>query len=258
MRSSTGSQYVLTTQEVTRSFGGVIAVDKVSLNIERGKVTGIIGPNGAGKSTFLNIISGALRCNSGKVFFENKDIASLPSHKVGQLGIVRTFQKASIFPSLSTIENMLVGAVPKNGTSLLMGLAGKRWWNKVEHDPLSRVWDLVSKFGLQEVANQAAGTLSGGQRRLVELARAILMDPVILLLDEPMAGVNPSLIPKLLEHLQEVVSDGITIVMVEHDLAVVECACDPVVFMANGRVIAEGDMKSVLANETVLAAAQGY
>ena len=258
MRLSDGSQYVLRTQEVTRLFGGVIAVDKVSLNIERGKVTGIIGPNGAGKSTFLNIISGALRCNSGKVFFENKDIASLPSHKVGHLGIVRTFQKASIFPSLSTIENMLVGAVSDNGTSLLMGLAGKHRWDIVEHEPLSKAWDLVNKFGLQEVANQTAGTLSGGQRRLVELARAILMDPVILLLDEPMAGVSPSLIPKLLEHLKEVVTDGVTIVMVEHDLAVVESACDVVVFMANGKVIAEGDMKSVLANETVLAAAQGY
>lgn len=258
MRSSNGSQFVLKTQAVSKLFGGVIAVDKVTLNVERGKVTGIIGPNGAGKSTFLNIISGALRCNSGKVIFEEKDIASLPSHRVGQLGIVRTFQKASIFPSLTTLENMLVGAVSKNGNSLHMGLAGKRQWDKVEHDPLNKAWDLIDKFGLQEVANQTAGTLSGGQRRLVELARAILMDPVILLLDEPMAGVSPSLIPKLLEHLQEVVRDGVTIVMIEHDLAVVECACDTVVFMANGKVIAEGDMISVLANETVLASAQGY
>jgi branched-chain amino acid transport system ATP-binding protein len=221
-------------------------------------VTGIIGPNGAGKSTFLNIIAGALRCNCGKVFFEENDIASLPSHKIGQLGIVRTFQKASIFPSLTTIENMLIGAVPTKGSSLLAGLAGTRFWNAYERDPLSKAWSLIDKFGLQDVANQTAGTLSGGQRRLVELARAILMDPVVLLLDEPMAGVSPSLIPKLLEHLEEVVSSGVTIVMIEHDLAVIESTCNVVVFMANGRVIAQGDIKSVLSNETVLASAQGY
>jgi branched-chain amino acid transport system ATP-binding protein len=252
------SSPILRTEGVSRHYGGVAAVRSVSLAIERGSVTGIIGPNGAGKTTLLNIIAGSDRCDVGHVLLEDREITHLGAGRVAGLGVVRTFQRAGIFPTLSTLENILVGLDTPGDASFRAALAGPRWWRKAEHAPLARAWPMLERFGLVEVANDRAGTLSGGQMRLVELARAVLMSPKILLLDEPTAGVSPALIPAILELVRSMARDGVSVVMIEHDLAVVEDVCDAVVFMARGEIVATGSVREVLADPAVQAVAHGY
>jgi branched-chain amino acid transport system ATP-binding protein len=243
---------------VSRHYGGVAAVRDVSLSVRRGSVTGIIGPNGAGKSTLLNVIAGAETCDAGRVILDEQEITHLrPSH-IAELGIVRTFQRAGLFPTLSTLENVLVGLDARRTASFRSALTGPRAWRDSEARDVARVWPMLERFGLQDVANDPGATLSGGQMRLVEIVRAILMEPKVLLVDEPTAGVSPALIPHLLDQVRAMARDGVTVVMIEHDLAVVEDVCDVVIFMARGRAVAEGSVRDVLADPAVQAVAHGY
>lgn len=245
---------LLRTESVTKMFGGVRAVDECSINVHRGIVTGLIGPNGAGKSTLLDIISGAVQPDSGTVWFQGENITSLVSHDVARKGISRTFQKSSEFPHLSVLENMMAAPQNQPGEHLTTLFFRPRVWRKNESDQLERTRALLDRFGLLRMAHEYASTLSGGQLRLLEMARALMTNPTLLLLDEPMAGVNPALTEEILQHLRALVDEGLTIVLVEHELEVIDRVCDTVLVMAEGKLLSEGTMAELRADKRVVEA----
>jgi branched-chain amino acid transport system permease protein len=245
---------VLEARDVVREFGGVRAVDGVSFSVRKGTLTGLIGPNGAGKSTLLAVLAGTLRVTSGQVIYQGDDITRVPAFKRARLGLVRTFQLASEFKRLTVMENLL-SAVPGNrGDSLRGAVLGRRYWRGDEDAAVRRAAALLDRFGLAELANAYAGELSGGQRRLVEIMRALMAEPSTLLLDEPMAGVHPNLARRIGAELVALCAEGMTILMVEHELAIMDEFCDPVVVMAEGRVLAEGTMQQLRGRTEVVEA----
>lgn len=237
---------------IVRSFGGVNAVDGVDLQIQAGTVTGIIGPNGAGKSTLLHVLAGSIKPSSGTVLMHGRDITRLPSHRRAHEGLIRTYQISSEFRRLTVLENLLVAAPNQRGEQFRVLLLGKRWWRAQEDANIERAWELLSRFGLTDLANEYAGELSGGQRRLVEIMRSLMAQPKTLLLDEPMAGVNPTMARTVERHLRELGQEGITMIIIEHELAVLGRLCERVVVMAEGRVIADGEMADVRARPEVI------
>jgi ABC-type branched-subunit amino acid transport system ATPase component len=222
----------------------VHAVNGASFTVPPGRITGLIGPNGAGKSTALNIIAGAIKPSAGTVSYQGKDITGLPSYKVARRGIIRTFQLSSEFAALTVLENLLVAAPAQRGEALWQAALGKRYWRPQERAMVERAMSAKEE--------EYAGNLSGGQKRLLELMRGLMANPTLLLLDEPMAGVNPSLARRIEQHLADLVDEGLTMLMIEHELAVVERLCDPVVVMAQGRVISEGTMADIRSDQEVL------
>ncbi len=245
---------ILSTQGLTKSFNDVTVVSDVSIEIRQGRVTGLIGPNGAGKSTTLAMLAGTLPSSGGKIFYEGEDITSLPSYKRAQRGLVRTFQLASEFKKLTVLEN-LVSAIPnQSGDSFWGSLRGRRRWGAEDKANIERAEEILEGFGLSQYADAYAGGLSGGQRRLVEIMRALLAEPKVLLLDEPMAGVHPNLAHKIGDQLTRMAKDGMTILMVEHELALMDAFCDPVIVLAEGRVLAEGTMAELRKNSEVVEA----
>jgi ABC-type branched-subunit amino acid transport system ATPase component/ABC-type branched-subunit amino acid transport system permease subunit len=233
---------ILQAIDISRDFGGVKAVSGVSLSVARGTITGLIGPNGAGKSTLLAVLAGTDRASSGTVRYEGQDVTGLPAYRRARLGLVRTFQLASEFKRLTVMENLLSAAPGNRGDSMRGALAGRRYWKNDEQATISRAADILRRFGLTDLANSYAGDLSGGQRRLVEIMRALMSDPAMLLLDEPMAGVHPELAHRIGEMLTQLSRDGLTVLMVEHELAIMDEFCDPVIVMAEGSVLAQGTM----------------
>jgi branched-chain amino acid transport system permease protein len=245
---------VLEAVGLVRDFGGVRAVDDVSLQVRRGTLTGLIGPNGAGKSTVLAMLAGTLPASAGKVIYRGQDVTGLPAFRRARLGLVRTFQLASEFKRLTVMENLL-SAVPGNrGDSLRGAIAGKRYWRGDEAAAIARAQAILRRFGLENVANHYAGDLSGGQRRLVEIMRALMAEPTMLLLDEPMAGVHPNLARRIGNELVALCNEGMTILMVEHELAIMDEFCDPVIVMAEGAVLAEGTMQQLRGRSEVVEA----
>jgi branched-chain amino acid transport system permease protein len=248
------AETVLEAVGLVREFGGVRAVDDVSLTVARGTLTGLIGPNGAGKSTLLALLAGTLPATAGKVIYQGQDITGIPAFRRARLGLVRTFQLASEFKRLTVMEN-LVSAVPANrGDSLRGAIAGKRYWRRDEAAAIARAQAILRRFGLEGVANSYAGDLSGGQRRLVEIMRALMTEPSMLLLDEPMAGVHPNLARRIGNELVALCNEGMTILMVEHELAIMDEFCDPVIVMAEGAVLAEGTMQQLRGRSEVVEA----
>jgi ABC-type branched-subunit amino acid transport system ATPase component len=238
-------------------FGGMLAVQDATFDVRRGTITGLIGPNGAGKSTVINLISGRTRPARGSVHFDGKEIIGQRPHEVARHGIVRTFQHANVFGGLTVLENLLVGAAPWPGERIGAALGRKRAWSGRETELVDLAWDVLRRFGLEAIANDYTGVLSGGQRRLVELMRALMARPKLLLLDEPMAGVSPSLALSIAGRLMELRDGGMTMLMVEHELRLVEKLCDPVVVMARGTVLAEGSMAQLQSNQEVVDAYLG-
>ncbi|HUY46441.1 MAG TPA: branched-chain amino acid ABC transporter ATP-binding protein/permease [Streptosporangiaceae bacterium] len=239
---------------VVREFGGVKAVNGVSFQVRKGTLTGLIGPNGAGKSTLLAMLAGTLGATSGKIIYEGRDITGVPAFRRARLGLVRTFQLASEFKRLTVLENLL-SAVPGNrGDSFRGALLGKRYWRADESAAIARAEVILERFGLERFANNYAGDLSGGQRRLVEIMRALMAEPAMLLLDEPMAGVHPNLARRIGAELVALCNEGMTILMVEHELAIMDEFCDPVVVMAEGAVLAEGTMEQLRSRSEVVEA----
>ncbi|MGB6455338.1 MAG: ABC transporter ATP-binding protein, partial [Streptosporangiaceae bacterium] len=228
--------------DVSRDFGGVRAVSGVSLTVQRGTITGLIGPNGAGKSTLLAILAGTDRATAGTVSYQGQDVTHLPAYRRARLGLVRTFQLASEFKRLTVLENLLSAAPGNRGDTMRGALYGPRYWKSNEDTAVGRATDILRLFGLEALANSYAGDLSGGQRRLVEIMRALMTEPRLLLLDEPMAGVHPELAHRIGELLVELCRDGLTVLMVEHELAIMDEFCDPVIVMADGSVLAQGTM----------------
>jgi branched-chain amino acid transport system permease protein len=245
---------VLEAGHLVRDFGGVRAVNDVSLAVRRGTLTGLIGPNGAGKSTLLALLAGTLRPSSGTVIYQGQDVTGMPAFRRTRLGLVRTFQLASEFKRLTVLENLLT-AVPSNrGDSLRGAIAGRRYWKGDETAAIARARAVLSRFGLEGIANSYAGDLSGGQRRLVEIMRALMSEPSMLLLDEPMAGVHPNLARRIGNELVALGQEGMTILMVEHELAIMDEFCDPVAVMAEGAVLAEGTMAQLRGRSEVVEA----
>ena len=245
---------VLEAVHLVRDFGGVRAVNDVSLAVRHGTLTGLIGPNGAGKSTLLALLAGTLRASSGTVIYQEQDVTGLPAFRRARLGLVRTFQLASEFKRLTVLENLLT-AVPSNrGDTLRGAIAGRRYWRGDETAAIARARAVLDRFGLEGIANSYAGDLSGGQRRLVEIMRALMAEPSMLLLDEPMAGVHPNLARRIGNELVALCQEGMTILMVEHELAIMDEFCDPVAVMAEGAVLAEGTMAQLRRRSEVVEA----
>ena len=245
---------ILSTQGLSKTFNDVTVVSDVTFDVRQGRLTGMIGPNGAGKSTTLAMLAGTLPASSGKVFYDGQDITAMSSHNRAQAGLVRTFQLASEFKKLTVLEN-LVSAIPnQTGDSFVGSLRGRRFWGQDDQANIERAEEVLEGFGLSQYADTYAGSLSGGQRRLVEIMRALLAQPTVLLLDEPMAGVHPNLAHKIGDQLTKMCENGMTIMMVEHELSIMDTFCDPVIVLAEGQVLAEGTMAELRARPEVVEA----
>ena len=252
--ASAGDEVVLEARGVCRDYGGMRAVHEVSFSVRAGTLTGLIGPNGAGKSTLLAMLAGTLPVTAGAVVYRGQDVTGMPAFRRARLGLVRTFQLASEFKRLTVMEN-LISAVPVNrGDSFRGAVLGKRYWRADEAAAVARAEGILERFGLEQFASHYAGDLSGGQRRLVEIMRALMAEPGMLLLDEPMAGVHPNLARRIGRELVALCAEGMTILMVEHELAIMDEFCDPVVVMAEGAVLAEGTMEQLRARSEVVEA----
>ena len=236
---------VLIATDVHRHFEGMHAVDGVSLEIPRGQITGLIGPNGAGKSTFMAVLAGTLPATAGAIRFEGEDITRLPAYQRARRGLVRTFQLPSEFGRLTVLENLLVAAPGNRGDSLWGALRGRGYWIEDERRVVKEARALLEQFGMSAKESDYAGDMSGGQKRLIEIMRALMLHPTCLLLDEPMSGVHPRVIAEIRRYLQELRRQGLTIVMVEHELHLVEELCDTVFVMAQGKLIGSGTMASL-------------
>ena len=248
------TEVILECRDLVRSFDGVRVVQGVSMAFQRGRVTGIIGPNGAGKSTVLAMLAGTLAPTSGQIFFRGQDISDLAAYRRARLGVVRTFQLASEFKRLTVLENLLAAIPDQRGDSFRGAVLGRRHWGAEERESIDRAQAMLERFGLLGLADRYAGDLSGGQRRLVEIMRALMAAPDVLLLDEPMAGVHPRLAHDLGMRLVGLSEEGTTIVMVEHELSIMDEFCDPVYVLADGQVLAEGTMAALRSREEVVEA----
>lgn len=248
---------LLSVDDLTVSFGGVHAVDHLSFTVAVGSITGLIGPNGAGKSTALKVIGGEVRPGSGTVSFDGHDITGGPAHRVARRGLIRTFQLGGEFARLTVLENLLVAVPGMRGATIWGALAGRRWWRASQAAEVSRAREVLASLDLLDKQDAYASDLSGGQRKLVEIARALMSRPRMLLLDEPMAGVNRSLARRIETTLADLRAGGLTLLLVEHELGSVERLCDNVVVMASGRVIAQGDMGGLRSRREVLDAYLG-
>ena len=248
------SDVILECRDLVRSFDGVEVVQGASMAFQRGRVTGIIGPNGAGKSTILAMLAGTLAPTAGQIFFRGEEITTLPAYRRARLGVVRTFQLASEFKRLTVLENLLAAIPDQRGDTFRGAVLGRRYWGAEEREAIERAQAMLDRFGLLGLADRYAGDLSGGQRRLVEIMRALMAAPDVLLLDEPMAGVHPRLAHDLGTRLVGLAEEGTTIVMVEHELSIMDEFCDPVYVLADGQVLAEGTMAALRSREEVVEA----
>jgi branched-chain amino acid transport system permease protein len=245
---------ILRCRGLSRSFDGVEVVGDVSIDFQRGYLTGIIGPNGAGKSTVLAMLSGTLPATSGQILYEGDDVTSMPAYRRARAGLVRTFQLASEFKRLTVIENLLAAIPGQRGETFRGALLGRRYWGRQEREAVQQAEYQLERFGLHDLADRYAGELSGGQRRLVEIMRALMAEPQVLLLDEPMAGVHPRLAHEIGMQLVRLCEEGTTVIMVEHELSIMDEFCDPVVVLAEGHVLAEGTMAALRKREEVVEA----
>ena len=249
---------ILVVSDLEKRFGGNCAVDHASFAVEAGSITGLIGPNGAGKTTCFNCISGFLGTDRGSIVFDGRPITNLPPHKIVHRGLVRTFQIPQEFASMTVLENCMLVPVQQ---------AGERIWDawlrpwlvrNQERAIETRARDVLDRVELGNLVHERAGNLSGGQKKLLELARALMARPKMVLLDEPAAGVNPTLARRLADHLKSLQRDlGLTFLIVEHDMNFVMRLCDPVIVMTGGRVLMEGPPAVVVEDETVQAAYLG-
>lgn len=247
---------ILVAKNVTRTYGGINAVDVEHVEIPRHKITALIGPNGAGKTTLFNLLTGFDTPQSGEWQFEGKGLAGVSAYKVARLGMVRTFQLTKVMGKLTVIENMRLGAASQPGESLWRALLPPLWRSR-EREITEQADILLAKFKLDTKRSDYAASLSGGQRKLLEMARALMVRPKLVMLDEPMAGVNPALTQSLLDHIKNLKAEGMTVLFVEHDMHMVRHIADWVVVMAEGKVVAEGPPEDVMKDQAVIDAYLG-
>lgn len=247
---------ILIADGVAKSFGGLTAVNVEHLEIPRGAITALIGPNGAGKTTLFNLLTGFDNADEGSWTFNGEAISGVPSFKVAQMGQVRTFQLTKALSLLTVLENMKLGSKDQPGEKLFRSVF-PFLWRKQEADIEEKAKELLARFKLLEKQDDFAGSLSGGQRKLLEMARALMTNPTLVMLDEPMAGVNPALTQSLLEHIFDLKKDGMTVLFVEHDMHMVRHIADWVVVMAEGQIVAEGPADQVMKEQAVIDAYLG-
>ncbi|GIF05817.1 ABC transporter ATP-binding protein [Actinoplanes siamensis] len=247
---------ILVADSVVRRFGGLTAVNVGHVEIQRGAITALIGPNGAGKTTFFNLLTGFDRPDEGKWEFNGKSLAGVPAHQVARQGMVRTFQLTKALSRLSVIDNMRLGGTGQRGEKFWQSLIPAIWRDQ-EKEITARADELLARFKLDAKREDFAGSLSGGQRKLLEMARALMVQPDMVMLDEPMAGVNPALTQSLLGHVKSLREDGMTVLFVEHDMDMVRDISDWVIVMGQGQVIAEGTPDTVMADPRVIDAYLG-
>lgn len=247
---------IIVVDNVTRQFGGLTAVDVKHVEIPRGKITALIGPNGAGKTTFFNLLTGFDKPNTGTWTYEGKDLAGVPSYKVARLGMIRTFQLTKALSLLTVIDNMRLGAQHQAGESFFKAFI-RPLWSANEKRITAKADELLTRFKLDAKREDYAAALSGGQRKLLEMARALMSDPKLVMLDEPMAGVNPALTQSLLEHIKDLKKNGTTVLFVEHDMHMVRNISDWVIVMAEGKIVAEGPPAQVMKDQAVIDAYLG-
>jgi branched-chain amino acid transport system ATP-binding protein len=246
-------------ETLKKRFGGVTAVDGATFQVEEGSLTGLIGPNGAGKSTTFNCITGVHEPTAGNIYFKDEDITGLKPYQIARKGLVRTFQIARELGEMTVLENLMLAPQDQRGESatraVMPGLRSAVM--EEERDIRERAWETLEFFEIDHLATEYAENLSGGQRKLLEMARTLMTDPEMVLLDEPLAGVNPSLEEKLLERIHELRSEGYTFLLVEHDMDVIMNNCEHIIVMYQGSVLAEGTAKEIRNDERVIEAYLG-
>jgi len=247
---------IVVVDNVTRTFGGLTAVDVAHLEIPRNAITALIGPNGAGKTTLFNLLTGFDKPDTGTWTFAGNALAGIPAYKVAGMGQIRTFQLTKSLNLLTVLDNMKLGAKDQKGESFLRALFPV-FWRDQEQEIEAKAMDLLARFKLDAKHADYAASLSGGQRKLLEMARALMSDPTLVMLDEPMAGVNPALTQSLLDHILDLKTQGMTVLFVEHDMQMVRHIADWVIVMAEGKVVAEGPPDEVMKNPAVIDAYLG-
>lgn len=257
MNQNNQTTALLTATGLTKSFGGIKALNNANIEVELGSITGLIGPNGAGKTTLFNLLSNFVRPDRGKVFFDNRAIHHLPCYKIADRGFIRTFQVARVLSRLSVLDNMLLATPNQTGENFFKVWFQQSKLRAEERQNKERAMVILESVGLAEKAHDYAGALSGGQRKLLEMARTLMTNPKLILLDEPAAGVNPTLIEQICEHIVEWNQQGISFLVIEHNMDVIMSLCDRVWVLAEGTNLAEGTPKEIQSNPQVLEAYLG-
>ncbi len=248
---------ILRVDHVTHAFGGYVAINDCTLDVTTGKITALIGPNGAGKSTLINLIAGFYPIQQGSITFNGQSIGGLPPYRIAQQGLIRTFQISRDYGAMTVLENLMVPPRNQLGENLFNVLFQPWKVAQQEKQLVSKALEMLNTFGLYEKREEYARNLSGGQKRLLEMSRALMSDPTLLLLDEPMAGVNPALAQRLAQHILDLRGKGLTVLMVEHNLGIVDQICEEVIVMANGTTLARGTMEEIRAHPEVITAYLG-
>ena len=244
---------ILQIDNLSKYFGGLAAVSSCSLQIRKGSITGIIGPNGSGKTTLFNLIAGNLKPSSGNVMFNNENITSMPSYELFSKGILRTFQIAHEFTNLTVLENLMMVPGNQSGEKLMTALLKPKLVKKEEETVKQKAYEVIDFLNLKHLSNELAGNLSGGQKKLLELGRTMMVDAKIVLLDEVGAGVNRTLLKDIGTAILRLNKEkGYTFCMIEHDMDFISRMCDPVIVMAEGSVLFEGTPTEIKKNEKVI------
>ncbi len=248
---------ILQADNLSKRFGGLQAVYQASITVQQGSITGLIGPNGAGKTTFFNLLCNFISPDRGRVYFNGHPIEKYPSYKIAQLGMVRTFQVPKVLSRLTVLENMLLGATDQ---------IGEKFWNvwfqgkqiaRQEKQLKEQARQILASVGLEAMTDRYGGSLSGGQRKLLELARTLMTKPKLILLDEPAAGVNPALMENICRYIQTWNQEGITFLIIEHNMDVIMSLCSHIWVLAEGQNLADGTPQEIMQNDRVLEAYLG-
>ncbi|HUX03889.1 MAG TPA: ABC transporter ATP-binding protein [Acidimicrobiales bacterium] len=255
--AASADDWILRCEDLTKSFLGVRAVNGATFDVPKGLITALIGPNGAGKTTVVNMLSGAMRSDSGRILIGSNDVTHWESYKIARLGLMRTFQLSRELGGLTVLENLMVAPKIQAGESLLNIFFRPGLVKRQERENVQRALEILNTYGLYELRDNWARELSGGQKKLLEIARGVMAAPKLLLLDEPMAGVNPALIDKIGGYILDLKRDGVTVLMVEHNLNVVEKICDHVIVLAEGKTLATGRLSELRNNQEVVQAYLG-
>lgn len=248
---------LLVASGLNKSFGGIRAIDNAAIEVRKGSITGLVGPNGAGKTTLFNLLLNFIRSDSGRVLFDGEPIHHLPPYLIARMGMVRTFQVARALSRMSVLDNLLLAAQKQTGENFWLTWFKQREIDREEKQQRQKAMEILESIGLAHMAFEYAGALSGGQRKLLEMGRALMTDPKLILLDEPAAGVNPTLINQICDRIQRWNREGLTFLIIEHNMDVIMSLCDRVWVLAEGRNLATGTPVEIQSNPEVLEAYLG-